>query len=211
MGRKKREVRTTIVLQPNILNGADLDEVTKLDVAFESSDCRLIGIEDIAEKRSAMPRKTIQDAFNGDNKKSEKIAKWLRAELAQLRAEESKASTAPVVTGTCLGRATISDMAITLLSILNKVGSELCMLLAELLDVDRHRRNLSKDKAPLKYICALVDSQNPGIGVRELAEVMGVVPSTIYRWRRDRSYQDSVENYGPADPRGSFFGIIIED
>jgi hypothetical protein len=136
---------------------------------------------------------------------NEEVSLWLREQLSRLREAEKVTSTAPVLSGSSMGRAMISDIAFTMLEIQvldnhGEPGPNLLILLAELLNVDRHRlakANVTKNTES-KDAAAHSDARCPNIGVRSLAKKLGVAPSTISKWRRDVDYQTRVKSIDRA-------------
>ncbi len=180
---------------PHLRFEEDFPEIARLDVTLESYLSRMNSISDILKEHGGFSGKTVTDAFvclNGNPEHSEEVAQWLRGELLQLREDEKVQSKAPVLSGTSLGRATISDIAITMLEAIEP-GPQLLLLLAELLNVDRHRQARADKKNAERDIAAQIDAQIPGIGVRQLAKGVGVAPSTITTWRSEPEYQKQVE------------------
>ena len=186
-----------IKLVPHIRYAEDFPEITRLDVTLESYLSRMDSISDILEEHGGFSHKTVMGTLvclSGNPEHSEEVAQWLRGELLQLREDEKVQSKAPVLSGTSLGRATISDIAITMLEAIEP-GPQLLLLLAELLNVDRHRQARADNKNAERDIAAQIDAQIPGKGVRQLAKEVGVAPSTITTWRNETEYQKHVEFY----------------
>jgi transposase-like protein len=127
---------------------------------------------------------------------SEKVARWLRRELAELRKEEKILGAAPILNDNKLSRPVISDMAMTMLEKIGvPPGPELLALLKELLNVDRHRRTLTKAKNPKKNAAIYMEVYEPGLSDRQLAKKVGVAHSTISAWRRDPDFKRRVKFY----------------
>ena len=189
---KKRKSTDSISYTPGITYGDDHPEITKWDIRFESYLSRMDENQSILKERGGFPRNVSQKAFLGHEDHSEEISQWLRERLSQLRDEEKETSKAPVLTGASIGRAVISDIAFTMLESLGEPGPNLEILLAELLNVDRHRQAMANNKSEERTVAAQIEAQKPEIGVRELAKFLRVAPSTVSTWRRETDYQEKV-------------------
>ncbi len=196
MGSRNKNL-DKIKLVPHRRFAEDFSEITRWDVTLDSYMSRMGSISDILKEHGGFSGKTVMDALvclSGNPEHSEEVAQWLRGELLQLREDEKVQSKAPVLSGTSLGRATISDIAITMLEAVEP-GPQLLLLLAELLNVDRHRQARADNKNAERDIAMQIDAQIPGKGVRQLAKEVGVAPSTITTWRSETEYQKHVEFY----------------
>ena len=153
-----------IELVPHRRFAEDFSEITRLDVTLDSYMSRMGSISDILKEHGGFSGKTVRDAlvcFSGNPEHSEEVSQWLRGELLQLREDEKIQSKAPVLSGTSLGRATISDIAITMLEAIEP-DPQLLLLLAELLNVDRHRQARADKKNAERDIAMQIDAQIPG-------------------------------------------------
>jgi hypothetical protein len=125
-------------------------------------------------------------------------ARWLSGELRRLRADERKTGTAPVLKGNALSRLAIADLAMTMVeNFADDIGDELVCLLQELLDIDWHRRALAeRPSKEFEFAVQIVaQSELQGmktIGVRELAKIVSVSPSTISGWQKCDEFQEAV-------------------
>jgi hypothetical protein len=150
---------------------------------------------DFIEKRGGFPHHVVTLALTDpDWETKETVAEWLRKELRHLRKAEANPGAAPVRRGKALARIEISEIAIELLECL--AGQKLTCLFQELLDVDRHRKALSEEFSQLEAaaeIEAQTRLQGRPLGVRELAKLMSVAPSSVSRWRRSQSFWERVE------------------
>jgi len=160
---------------------------------------RLNGLRDLLVQRGGFSAKSATKALvNPDPKSKERTALWLSSELAKLRKTEQQVGAAPVRTGAALTRLTIADLAITMVQFLEgPPGENLICLLQELLDVDRHRKALAENPGNEFTRAAMTEAigalQGRTYGVRELAKLVSVDPSSITRWRRSAEYQRMVE------------------
>jgi hypothetical protein len=152
---------------------------------------------DFIEKRGGFPRDVVGIALTDPAwETKESVAAWLRKELKLLRDAEAKPGAAPVRRGKTLSRIQISEIAMELLTCI--AGDCLICLFQELLNIDRHRKSLA-DTFSLIDRCAQIQAtmqlQGQGLGVRGLAKIMSVAPSTITRWQRANSYWKRVQFY----------------
>jgi hypothetical protein len=161
---------------------------------------RMGHIAEILERRGRFTKSAVARGLVDPNPKTkEKIAEWLRNELGRLRVEEQRVGAAPIFAGGMLSRITIADIALTMIQFLEgPPGEALICLLQELLDVDRHRIALVKNR-PDSFVLATIEEalsalQGKTLGVRELAKRVSVPPSTITRWRRLDEYRRGVLN-----------------
>ncbi len=139
----------------------------------------------------------VHGAFLGDPADAQAMAAALREWLKRLKREEASGA-APVYSGEIpLTHLDISNAAITALEALNRrgepSGSELASLMAELLGVARHRIHMAKQKHSGRGLAIIIETKAPDLGVRELADEVGVAASTVSRWRRDPEYLREVE------------------
>ena len=112
---------------------------------------RMGHIAEILERRGRFTKSAVARGLVDPNPKTkEKIAEWLRNELGRLRVEERRVGAAPIFAGGMLSRITIADIALTMIQFLEgPPGEALICLLQELLDVDRHRIALVKNRPEL--------------------------------------------------------------
>jgi hypothetical protein len=114
----------------------------------------------------------------------EALAMCLRGRLAALR----KAGSAPVRSRKMVSSSAIARVAVDMLG-----DGHLPDLIGELLEVDRR-----KAKGDQKFVerrkAIWIKAQVEGIGVRELAELADVNPSTVTRWMHDPDFQDEVRD-----------------
>lgn len=137
---------------------------------------------------------------------TEIAADWARKELSCLREFErdaredrSKKPETPVLHGNVMGRSELSDLAITMLTIVEKPGNNLTMLLAELMNVDLHRKTLAEKKSNPDYnVAAQLMAQIPDMKPVQLAKAVGRDKSTISRWMKKPDFQDWVGFYREA-------------
>jgi hypothetical protein len=160
---------------------------------------RMDRLQDILVTRGGFTRNEASDFLSrGTDDSSEKIVSWLRRELATLRTGERTIGAAPVLTGAALSRLEIADLTMTLIEIGGPINENLQCLLAELLDIDRHRTALAGNRHEAFEQAAAIEGQfaaeGRAIGVRELARMLSVEASTISRWRLDHEYKKSVED-----------------
>jgi hypothetical protein len=169
----------------------DASEGTRLDPSSNIYVSRLCKIVDLLMKRGGFSAVAASKALVGPPRFGNKVAKWLRDELARLREDEKTVSMAPVLSGNALGRTMISDIAFTMLEG-RKPCPQLLLLLAELLNVDRHRGEKDNERRMKKEWAISIENDDPTIGVRKLARMVEVAPSTITQWRKDPWYQDQI-------------------
>jgi hypothetical protein len=126
----------------------------------------------------------------------EVVADWLRHELKALRDAEAQPGSAPVRRGSTLSRLQISKIAIDLFECL--AGNSLFSLFQELLEVDRHRKSLANGFEELSLaaqIQAQAQLRGLNVGVRQLAKLVSVAPSTVTRWMKSQPFCEQVELY----------------
>jgi hypothetical protein len=126
----------------------------------------------------------------------ERVATWLRTELAKLR-KAYRLGEHPVRRQKALSKLIISDIVITMLESGGRSapGKNLLHLLEELLDIDRHRATLAQSaiysdafiEAATLEGQALIESRI--YSARELAKLVGVRPATIIAWRKLPRYR----------------------
>ena len=179
---------------------SDWPDHVKYDVSIDAYMRRMDRLKAILEERGGFIDADAHRALLGNPEVIEEVAKWLRQELASLRDAEKKVGKAPVLMKGALSRTDISDLAITMLSedalgLQEEPQDELIALLAELLDVDRHRRAMAKTPSEAMITAAQNVATIEGIGVRELAKFVGIAPSTVSAWRKDPEYKQQVERW----------------
>lgn len=179
---------------------ADFHLNADLDTMFQEPDERLLSyasgyfrLRDIIRTRGRFSASDSAGALAPQYLEvKERVAVWLRLELANLRSLQ-KHRAAPSRRKLSLSRADISDVAMAMLEAGSCAGPELQSLLRELLDVDRHRLTLASRNADQMGRALDIDAQfaleNRQVGVRELARVVGVEPSTVTRWRKSPEYK----------------------
>jgi hypothetical protein len=122
----------------------------------------------------------------------EGLAMCLRERLNMLR----RAKSAPVRVGKMLSRSDIATIAIDLLRACRifhrPPGVHLQSLIGELLEADRPKATSSR-QFHARYQATWVLAENPKLGLRVLARLVGVNPSTISMWRRDSEFQRAVD------------------
>ena len=124
---------------------------------------------------------------------NERVAAWLREELRRLR-ELEKQNASPVRRGQALSSLVIGDLAMTMVEAASfKPGKNLICLLQELLEVDRYRTANAKKRSPELEKALVLEAhmslEGKIIGVRELAKLVGVNPSTVTIWRKSAEYK----------------------
>jgi hypothetical protein len=131
----------------------------------------------------------------------ELLAHSLRLHLAALRAAERKlrrgeSSVPPVRESKMLPRSVIAEAADDLLEDCGTwgypPGPELSALIRELLGVDRTRKQADREYKA-KYEAAWILAQAE-VGVRKLAGMVGVKPSTVSTWKRDQAFIEQIEH-----------------
>jgi hypothetical protein len=129
-------------------------------------------------------------------KVKERVATWLRTELANLR-KAYRLGEHPVRRNKTLSKLIVSDIAMTMLESGERSGQDnnLLRLVEELLDIDRHRATLAQSAI---YSDAFIDAatlegqgliQSKIYSARELAKLVGVTAATIIAWRKLPRYR----------------------
>jgi hypothetical protein len=180
-------------------NNNDWSEHAKADITFEAYFSRLSAHEKLIQERGGF--QTQEEAnlvlANGMWETKERCALWLRNELKLLREGEARTGTAPVRNRLALSRSQIADLAVTMLECL-PIGDNLQCLVQELLNVDRHRKELATSDVNLE-IAAQIEAhrtlQGLPCGVQQLAKCVAVRPSSVTRWRSSDKYRKRVEYY----------------
>jgi hypothetical protein len=213
---RKRRDRTTLPM--SLIARSFKDTYTEEDVILvwesipfprhcfpdDELDCwrrRLTALRDLLVDRGGFPKKAADRALvDPDAKSKERVVRWLRGELEKLRTAERRVGEAPVLRGAGLSRLTIADFAMTMVQFLEEApGENLICLLQELLDVDRHRKALAELPGDLFIRAAMAEArarlQGKTYGVRELANLISVDPSTITRWRRSTEYEQEIQGW----------------
>ena len=205
---------------PAIGYAEDWSEIDRLDVTIEAFMKRMESLKQMLEETGTLSTDEASAALSGVLSSSEQIkaakdgvdvvfetteiaANWARKELARLREFErevredrSKKTETPVLHGNVAGRATLSDLAITLLTTVEEPGDNLTMLLAELMNVDLHRNTLAEKKSNPDYdLAAQLVAQLPDMGPTQLAKAVGRDKSTISRWMKKPEFQIKVEMF----------------
>ena len=209
---------------PHIAYADDWSEIAKLDVTFDSFMARTDSLKQMLEKKGGFDNDKAttalagfvsgrdaqarsQKGFDVVLETTEEVASWARMELAHLRQLESDArldrdgritrdkSESPVLAGNAQGRVELSDLAFTLLSAVEEPGEQLLMLLAELLNVDRHRQAIAEKNEPHLGLAAQIVAQVPDVTNADLAKAVGRDRATISRWRRKPEFERKVTFY----------------
>jgi hypothetical protein len=141
------------------------------------------------------------------------LSRWLSDELRKVRDGEKIVGRAPVLRREALSRLTIADIALTMLECLEEqVGENLICLTQELLDVDRHRSALADARTEAFENAAAIEGQSAAsgksIGVRQMARLVSVNPSTVTAWRRREDYKKSVNRWREMASRPEFQKLI---
>jgi hypothetical protein len=177
-------------------NSSDLPGHVRVDIKDEAFS-RLNALEKLIRERGGFQREEANLVLENTMwETKERCARWLRTELELLRESEARTGAAPVRNRQALSRIQIADLAVTMLGCL-EIGDNLLGLFQELLNVDRHRRELATrdvnlDKAA--QIEAQLTLQGFPCGVQKLAKLASVRPSSVTRWRRSSKYRDKVES-----------------
>jgi len=150
---------------------------------------------------------------HADPETKEQVAYWLRGELHLLRQAQKVPGRAPVLRGEALSRLLMADIAMTMLDACNAPpGDELTTLLEELLDLDRYRASAAAFPSDECEIAAELEAESElkgqKLGVRELARLIGVNPSTITLWRRHAEYRKLVEFHKRLLKRPSYQAML---
>jgi len=171
---------------------------------FESYMQRLFdGAKLLSTKGGVTFLKALETLTNENRYLNEKAARFLRKELSTLRALEKKGG-ANVRLRRAVSRLEIADVALTLLENAGPtVGENLFCLLEELLNIDRHRAYMTIKNSAAKDKAAAIDANHlinkkKLLGVRALAKLVLVSPSTVTEWRRSQTYTDLVYNHRRA-------------
>jgi len=177
-------------------NGGDFS--AKPDMTHDAHLSRLNAHARLIEERGGYHRQEASLVLvNSSWETKERCALWLRTELKQLRDGEARVGTAPIRNRLALSRIQIADLAVTMLECL-QVGDNLLCLFQELLNVDRHRKELATVDEKLE-MAAQIEAQFILKGfpckVQELAKLVSVRPSSVTRWRRSEKYRHWVEFY----------------
>jgi len=165
-------------------------------------------VNDFIEKRGGFSHHVALLALtDSDWETKETVATWLRSELKHLREAEAQPGAAPVRRRQAVSRIDIADVAVEMLECL--AGDALVCLFQELLNVDRRRRALAEifsqmERAAEAEASALL--QGDPLGVRQLATLLNVAPSTVTRWRKASNYWKRVEMY-----KDVWGGVLRED
>ena len=166
------------------------------DITLEALHERMNRLYYILVERGGFKYMDAKNILTGlDQTGIENVAKWLRQEIAQLREVEKLGEAAPVRRGLTMSPADISDLAVTLLeALLDQSEPELIALIAELLNVDKHRRDKAqRSKKEEMGNAAFIEAQIEGLSNRDLAKEVGVDHTTISRWRKNPDYKKRVE------------------
>jgi hypothetical protein len=153
----------------------------------------------LIKKGGFQSEQAVQALIAPDPESKEQVAVWLSSELNKLREGERCPGAAPMRRGQALPRAEMADLAMTMLEACETApGENLICLLQELLDVDRHRKALASKHSEKLERAAYVEAQyaleGRELGVRELARLLSVGPSTVNFWRSSKSYLEAIES-----------------
>jgi hypothetical protein len=181
------------------------------DIVRRFSRCRKVLIQSGCLKPG-----DISSAFwTEDWDAKEIVARWLRTKLKELRESERVPGRAPVIRGVTLSRLVISDIAMSMVGTSGSpLGEELLALLEELLNVDRHRA--AEDAFPSERfrMATLLEgelaAEGEKIGVRKLAKLVGVNPSTITVWKRRPEYSEWVESHKRSALKPNYRSTVKE-
>lgn len=157
------------------------------------------GLDQIKAAQNGLDQDGLDVVFEA----TEIAANWARKELARLRQFErearedrSKQTETPVLHGNIIGRAILTDLAITLLTSVEEPGDNLTMLLVELMNVDLHRKTLAEKKSNPAYdLAAQIVAQIPDMMPAQLAKAVGRDKSTISRWMKKPEFKNRVEMF----------------
>ena len=209
---------------PNIGYADDWPEITRLDVTMEAFMARMDHLEKMLIEQCGFDwdkasmalvgvvsgsdaRARHEEGFDVIMEVIEEAAIWARTELAKLRQLENDArlekegritrekSESPVLHGNAVSRIELSDLSISLLEVVKKPGDQLCLLLIELLNVDRHRQSNADNNGPYFELAAQFAAQVSDIKNAELAKLTGRDKGTISRWRRKPEFEEKVAMY----------------
>jgi hypothetical protein len=165
------------------------------DITFDAWFHRKSNDATFIEKKGEFPSPVVTLALTDpDWETKESVAAWLRKELKLLREAETKPGTAPVRRGKTLSRIEISEIAVELLECI--AGESLTCLFQELLEIDRHRKSLAENFSQLDQAAdveATTSLQGISLGVRALAKLLSVSPSTVTRWKKSQAFRERVE------------------
>jgi hypothetical protein len=194
LGRTYRKVMKELVdFAHSAKNDNELPGHAMADITYDA----LSPHSNLIEKRGRLQREEATLALvNNKWETKERCALWLRKEVV-LREGEARTGVAPVRNRLSLSRIEIADLAVTMLECLD-VGDNLLCLFQELLNVDRHRKELATRHANLERAAqteAQITLQGFPCGVQQLAKYVSVRPSSVTRWRRSDKYRERVEFY----------------
>lgn len=142
----------------------------------------------------------------------QKVAIWARGELKKLREFErlkrnNKIEKSPVLGLQSISRLQLSDIAFQGLSYCrDEPNEDLLMLIAELLDVDRHRKKIAEKFSSGFLLAAQILAQYPDVTNSDIAKMIEVNKSTIGRWRAMPEFNERIESY-----RKIFSGDMAKD
>jgi hypothetical protein len=192
------------------------DQRAEVPIPPEDTFRRLSRCHDaILESGRFSPEEASQAVVHTNPETKEAIAQWLRSELRHLRAGEKTPGRAPVIRGESLSRLVIADIAMTMLEACEAPPEDnLFCLLEELLDLDRHRAKIDSFPSDEFKMAADIEgglaAEDKSIGVRELARLVSVQPSTITMWRRSPEYSQRAERYKSWAMTPSYKELIRE-
>jgi hypothetical protein len=173
------------------------------DGTMEAYMDRIEGHERLLISRGFQKSEALALLMSGDPESKEPVAHWLRSELKNLRDGEKTIGAAPSLKELAfrkqeaLTRSVITDMTFTLLeNIDGSPGRELLCLLQELMNVDRHRKELAISKVKWDQAANLEAKalfRNHTYGLKELARAMSISSSTASMWKKSTAYQNRIQ------------------
>ena len=184
-----------LVLQDIGLSGPDY---ATADGTYEAYDRRLQALESLLINKGGFQKAEVSAAFiNSDPATKEPIARWLRHELRKLREGEVTRGAAPALTGKTIPRALIADLTFTMIECASYPGDELLSLLQELLNVDRHRKDLAAESRRKFELAATFEAQaalqGRRYGVQDIRRIVKVSSSTASAWKKSSEYRTRVK------------------
>lgn len=150
--------------------------------------------------RGKFSSQQLFDAFLDEAASKEAIALWLRGQLEKLRAARKVAGRSPIRREKMLSQLDIANVAQTMMECLSEApGVELLALVRELLDVDRHRKEVAGRTAINRERVAQFEAEANYNGtpykVRDLARLANVSIATISNWRSSAEYRRTVQMF----------------
>jgi hypothetical protein len=167
------------------------------DLTAEGYFERMRSLERLLEGAGKFDARAISAALRSTNPQTKKgVASWLRDELKQMRAVQSKGGH-PVRRGKTLSLPEIADLAFTMLETLHAVDVQLLSLLRELLNVDRHRRAFANRKKFNRAADSEAQFRLQGSpqSVNKMASSTSISVSTASEWKKLAKFQERVSSY----------------